>query len=93
MQAGPRLFYQIYWDDRLRPRFEAGELAALVKAVAPEMEELHVQGHQLRLRLAGDVEVKIGFDPFVQVSAPRLDDAKRVFDRLRPVLDKAKQEG
>ncbi len=88
-----RLYYQIYWDDKERVSFKPDELAALVKAVAPELEGMVVQRHQMRLMLANDVEVKIGFDVFVQVSSPNLEDTKRVFDKLRSVYIVEKQEG
>ena len=82
-----RIYYQIYWDNKDRIRFSAIELASLVKNLAQDLEELSVQGHQLRLKLKDDVEVKIGFDPFIQVSSPSLESTQNVWKRIKTILD------
>ena len=82
-----RLYYQIYWDDRERTRFNAKELASIIKVLAWVMEEFSVHGHQLRLKLKDDVEVKIGFDPFIQVSSPSLEFTQSTWERIKTTLD------
>ena len=81
------MYYQIYWDDKERIRFKPEELAAIVKSVAGEMESLEVQGHQLRVKLQGDVEVKVGFDPFIQVSSPSPEKTTEVWEKLARYIE------
>ena len=83
-----RLYYQIYWDDAERMRFSPEQLASIVRAVAGEMERLEVQHHQLRIMLDGDVEVKVGFDPFIQVSSPSPEKTTEIWEKLRPIIER-----
>ncbi|MEB3861492.1 MAG: hypothetical protein GSR84_04640 [Desulfurococcales archaeon] len=83
-----RLYYQIYWDDKSRPYFKPEELASIVRAVADGLESLIVERHQLKLHLDGDVEVKVGFDPFIQVSSPTPEKTTEVWEKLEPIVMK-----
>lgn len=83
-----RLYYQIYWDDKSKPFFKPEELASIVRAVADGLESLIVESHQLKLYLNGDVEVKIGFNPFIQVSSPTPEKTTEVWEKLKHIVIK-----
>ncbi len=75
-----RQYFQVYADFNyyLRsPRL----LAAIINALVP-LKEIQIQSHQTRVLLEGDVEVKIGYDPFIQVSCPDDALAKKTFNKI-----------
>ncbi len=81
-----RKYYQIYADFRV-PIRDGRVLASILNALAP-LEEVQVLHHQTRIVLPGDVEVKVGYDPFIQVSSPDWDRTVKTFEKIEKTLQK-----
>jgi len=82
-----RKYYQVYADLNVNVR-RPDILAAIVNSLAP-MQKIEIQGHQTRIILEGDVEVKIGYDPFIQVSCPDHEKTIQTFNKILTAIKNA----
>jgi len=76
-----RQYYQIYVEFERNPGIEK-LFASVINALHP-IEEIKVQSHQIVIYKDNrDIEVKVGYDPYIQVSTPFQNKTKAIFDEI-----------
>ncbi len=86
-----RIYYQVYAEWNYNPKVAALLLEAVTRKL--ELERLEYQTHQIRIMAEQNTEIKIGRDPFIQISSPDEDFLMKLWrDILIHVANRLEEE-
>ena len=84
-----RLYHQVYFETD-RPIRNPVLFADIIRTIFQEtdVEELEVRLNGTRILTKNDVEIKIGYDPWIQVSAKNQKTATAIANKLIEVIER-----